>query len=110
MSNPKVIGYFAMKPPANCCCDGEALIVAGSHATIKKMLAISGATNVRLYKILKARFGEVLTGIKAGGAYSFDAESYRKFAPLARDEGIPCQEFDFTPATPEEIKLVTISL
>ena len=57
---------------------------------------------------MKARFGEVLAGMERGGSYAFDAESYRKFVLLAKERGIPCRDYDFTPSTPEEIKLVTI--
>jgi len=110
MTDSKVIGYFAIKPPANCCCDGEALIVTGSHAAMKRMFALSGVSQPSLYKIMKARFGEVLAGMERGGSYAFDAESYKKFALLAKERGIPCRDYDFTPSTPDEIKLVTISL
>ena len=109
MSDLKVIGYFSIKPPMDCYCDGEALVVAGSHAAMKRMLAIAGVSNPRSYTIKKAIFGEVLAGIKRGGAYSFDAESYRKFSSLAKDRGIPCDDFDFIPSAPEDIKLVTIT-
>ena len=110
MSSTKVIGYFSINPPADCFCDGEALIVAGSHAAIKRMLFIAGRPHVSSKHIMKAKFGEVLAGMERGGAYAFDAESYRKFAALEKDRGIPCSEFDFTPTSPDEIKLVTISL
>jgi hypothetical protein len=109
MSDSKVIGYFAIKPPANCCFDGEALIVAGSHSTMKRMLAIGGDAHVSAYTIMKARFGEVISGLERGGSYAFDAESYKKYALLAKERGIPCRDYDFTPSTPDEIKLVTIS-
>jgi len=110
MSDSKVVGYYSIRPPMNCYCDGEALIVAGSHAAMKQMLATAGVSNASLYKIMKAKFGEVLAGVKLGGSYAFDAESYKKFAILARDREIPCDDFDFTPTKPDEIKLVTISL
>ena len=109
MSDSKVIGYFAIQPPANCFCDGDALIVTGSHATMKRMHAIAGVSQPSSYKIMKARFGEVLAGMKRGGSYAFDAESYKKFALLTKERGIPCCDYDFTPSKPEEIKLVTIS-
>lgn len=110
MSDSKVIGYYSVKPPTNCYCDGEALVVTGSHATMKRMLAIAGISHPSLYKIMKARFGEVIAGMKLGGSYAFDAESYKKFATLAKDHGIPCADFDFTPSQPDEIKLATVSL
>jgi hypothetical protein len=77
---------------------------------MKRMLAIGGDSPVCSYTIMKARFREVISGLERGGSYAFDAESYKKFAILAKDRGIPCRDFDFTPSTLEEIKLVTISL
>jgi hypothetical protein len=109
MSDLKVIGYFSIKLPMDCYCDGEALVVAGSHAAMKRMLAIAGVSNPSSYTMKKAIFEEVLAGIKRGGAYAFDAESYRKFSSLAKDRAIPCRDFDFIPSAPEDIKLVTIT-
>ncbi len=94
----------------DCYCDGDALVVAGSHAKLKRMLAIAGVANASSFQIMKAKFGDVLAGLEQGGSYAFDAESYRKFSSLAKDRGIPCRDFDFTPSNPEEIKLVTISI
>ena len=110
MNAEKVIGYLARKSRSELVCDGEALIIAGSHATLKRMLARGATDPVSSYKILKARFGEVVSGMERGGVYDLDAESYARFLPLARTIGLPCGDFDFTPSTPGEIKMVTLSL
>jgi hypothetical protein len=73
MSDLKVIGCFSIKPPMDCFCDGEALVVAGSHAAMRRMLAIAGVSNPSSYTMKKAIFGEVLAGIRRGGAYAFEA-------------------------------------
>ena len=109
MSAEKVIGYLAMKSRSQLVCDGEALIIAGSHAALKQLLAKSASDPVSSYRIAKAKFGEVVSGIERGGAYAFDAESYRRFSRLAREEGIPCNDYDFTPPTPDEVMLLTVT-
>jgi len=108
MSADQIIGYLAMKSRSELVCDGEALIIAGSHATLKRMLAKGAIDPVSSYKILKARFAEVVSGLARGGAYAFDRESYGRFSRLAKEERIPCGDFDFTPPTPDDIMLVTV--
>jgi hypothetical protein len=85
----KVIGYLAMKSRSELVCDGEALIIAGSHATLKRMLAKGATDPVSSYKIVKARFGEVVSGLERGGAYAFEEESYRRFSRFAKEEEEP---------------------
>jgi hypothetical protein len=109
MSAEKVIGYLAMKSRSQLVCDGEALIIAGSHAALKQLLAKSASDPVSSYRIAKAKFGEVVSGIERGGAYAFDAESYRRFSHLAREEGIPCRDYDFTPPSSDEMMLLTVT-
>ena len=111
MSETKVIGYFAYKSRTELYCDGEALIIAGSHSSMKRMLTIAGVTNAELYTIRKARCGEILSGIDRGGAYAFDQESYGRYRAAVKDyRGVSYADFDFTPDSPEDIKLVTISI
>ena len=109
MSETKVIGYFAYKSRAERCCDGEALVVVGSHDSMKRIRAQSGVLDSALYTIKKARFREVIEGIKRGGAYAFDKEAYERFSTAAKETGIPCADHDFSTSNAEEIKLVTIS-
>ena len=110
MSSTKVIGYFSQRSSTDLYCDGEALVVAGSHATMKRMLSIAGVAERNVYSIKKARFCDVAAGLERGGAYAFDEEAYGRFAPLAKAQGTACADYDFSPSTPDEIKLVTISL
>ena len=102
-----IIGYFGATKRGDVVCDGPACIIAGSYKTMKEYLAISKTPGKA--KVIKTRFGEILSGIKMGGAYSFDEESYGRFLPLARQEGMGFEDFDFTPDKPGEIKFVTIA-
>jgi len=60
-------------------------------------------------KIIKTRFGEIVSGMRMGGVYSFDEEAYGRFLTLAREEGIGFEDVDFTPDRPDEIKFLTIA-
>ncbi len=82
--------------------------MAGSYKTMKEYLAKSTTTPPRKIKIVKARFGEIISGMRLGGGYSFDAESYRKFLPLAREEGMDFDDADFTPDRAGDVKFFTI--
>jgi len=109
MNDRKVIGYLAQRSRTELYCDGPALVITGSEATLKKMLSIAGVKELHLYTIRKARFGDIIRAMQLGAAYSFDEEAYHRFAPLAEEHGIPRQESDFTPSTPGGIKLVTFA-
>lgn len=77
----KVIGYFS-HTDENVFCDGDACIIAGSEELMKGYLRnLSG--NDERDVIQKVRFGEVLEGLRLGGAYAFDEESYGRFFHLA---------------------------
>lgn len=77
----KVIGYFS-HTGENVFCDGDACIVAGSEELMKGYLRnLSGNDGRDVIK--KVRFGEVLEGLRLGGAYAFDEGSYRRFLHLA---------------------------
>ena len=104
----KTIGYFAVTSRGEVVCDGPACIIAGSYKTMQKYLAMSRAKPPGKLKIIKTRFGEIMRGIKMGGVYSFDEESYGTFLILAREDGMPCDDLDFTPDRPGEIKFVTL--
>lgn len=77
----KVIGYFS-HAGENVFCDGDACIVAGSEELMKGYLRNLSGNDGRDC-IRKVRFGEVLEGLRLGGAYAFDEESYRRFLHLA---------------------------
>ena len=104
-----IIGYFAVTKRGDVVCDGAACIIAGSYKTMKEYLAKSKTKPPGKIKIMKTRFGEISSGMRMGGAYSFDAESYGRFLPLAREAGMDCDNEDFTPDQSNEVKFLTIT-
>ena len=103
-----IVGYFGATKRGDVVCDGPACIVAGSYKTMKEYLAKSKNKAPGKVKIKKTRFGEILSGMRMGGAYSFDEESYRRFLPLAREGGMKFEDVDFTPDKPGEVKFLTL--
>ncbi len=106
----KVIGYFAYLVATEVVCDGDACIIAGSEAALRRYLTISNPENLGRITIKKTRFGEIMKGMSLGGAYSFDEESYGRFYPLALEVGLSVSSADFTCATPDEVKFITVRL
>ncbi|MGK0186089.1 MAG: hypothetical protein ACI9R3_001872 [Verrucomicrobiales bacterium] len=104
-----IIGYFAATKRGDVVCDGAACIIAGSYKTMKEYLAISKTKPPGKIKIIKTRFGEISSGMRRGGAYSFDAESYGRFLPLAREAGMSCDDVDFSTDEASEVKFLTIT-
>src|SRR5690349_5244994 len=89
----KVIGYFSHSR-GDVFCDGDACIIAGSEESMKTYLQAMHKGNERDV-IRKTRFGEILEGLRRGGAYAFDKESYKRFLTLAKLNGmkdLPGQE------------------
>jgi len=106
-----IIGYFAASSRGDVVCDGPACIIAGSYKTMKGYLAKSKTKppgTIKIIKTIKTRFGEILSGMRLGAAYAFDAESYDRFLPLARAEGMDFGNGDFTPEKPGDIRVLTI--
>lgn len=103
-----IIGYFGASKRGDVVCDGPACIIADSYKTMKEYLAKSKAKPPGKVKIIKTRFGEILSGMRMGGAYAFDEESYGRFLPLAREAGMGLEDLDFTPDKPGDIKFVTV--
>lgn len=81
LESTKVIGYFS-HTGENVFCDGDACIVAGTEELMKGYLRNLSVDDGRDC-IRKVRFGEVLEGLRLGGAYAFDEESYKRFLQLA---------------------------
>jgi len=108
--NASIVGYFAATKRGDVVCDGPACIVAGSCKTMKDYLAMSKTKPPGKVKIQKTRLGEILSGMRMGGEYSFDEESYRRFLPLARETGMKFEDVDFAPDKPGEVKFLTIKL
>ena len=53
--------------------------------------------------IKKTRFGEIIEGLRRGGAYTFDEETYKRFFPLVTLNGIkdlPGKAFFAEPVEP----------
>ena len=104
----KVIGYFAYLSKSEVACDEDACLIAGSQTAMRRYLSISNPKTVHRYTIKKTRFGEIMKGMSLGAAYAFDEESYSRFYPLALEVGLPVTPADFTGATPDDIKFMTV--
>lgn len=88
----KVVGYFSYTNSGVVFCDGDACVIAGSEELMESYLhkLSDGGSNRDIIK--KTRFGEIMNGMKRGGAYAFDKESYDKFlsfAKLNEIDGLP---------------------
>jgi hypothetical protein len=86
-SPSRVIGYFSYSDRRNVLCDGDACIIAGSEELMKSYLQRISKDNKKDI-IRKTRFGEILDGLKQGGAYAFDAQSYNRFLHLSKINGM----------------------
>ena len=83
----KVIGCFAYFPGGDVLCtESSACIIAGSLEAMRQYLSKIQGGKQDEPTIKKTRFGEILTGLRQGAAYAFDAESYNRFYPLAQFE------------------------
>ena len=108
MLHHKIIGYFAYISKLGVFCDGDACVISGSDSSMKEYLSKMSEDAVSAYTIKKTRLGEIMTGIKAGAAYCFDEESYNRFYPLAKEEGVECGPEDFTGTTPMGLHFVRV--
>jgi len=101
------MGYFS-HGAESVFCDGDACIIAGTAEKMREYLnqLESGEENER---IKKTRFGEIMEGLKRGGAYAFDEESYDRFlhcAEINGIEGLPGKEgFAELAPTPHFIRI-----
>jgi len=108
--NKKVIGFFAFSAPTQVVCTGLACVIAGSEAAMKEYLRELDPGGRTGHTIRKTRFGEILQGLRLGGAYAFDSESYGRFYPLARMEGLEVKEANFEEARRRGDKFFTVQL
>ena len=106
--NTKVIGHFAYMSKTEVACDEDACLIAGSQAAMRRYLSISNPETADRHTIKKTRFGEIMKGMSLGAAYAFDEESYSRFYHLALEVGLPVSPADFTGATPDDIKFMTV--
>jgi hypothetical protein len=106
----RVIGYFGYTPPMHAVCDGDACVIAGSEARMKRYVEAIVSGSFKETRIKKTRFGEILKGLKLGGAYAFDEEAYNRFHPLAKKAGLPITPQDFSSPSPTGMHFVRIQL
>ncbi len=109
----KVIGYFAYSSPNEVVCtgdQGDACVISGSVRAMKAFLKESDPDEQKEHIVKKTRFGEILRGLKLGAAYGFDEESYKKFYPLARKEGLPVEEGNFNEMKSKGFRFFTVQL
>ena len=83
----KVIGYFSYTDFGEVCCDGDACVIAGTERNMRTYINRMAKSNQKDI-IKKTRFGEIINGLRQGGAYAFDEKSYNKFYDLAMANGI----------------------
>jgi hypothetical protein len=91
-SSTKVIGYFAYTRDKGAVCEGDSCVIAGSRQAMEGYVKKLAESPPRGLTIKKTRFGEIMTGLQHGAPYSFDDEAYKRFLPLARQEGLDLQE------------------
>jgi hypothetical protein len=95
----KVIGYFAYSSPTEVICDGDACVISGSEESMRNYIKSVPSTHPKRNTIKKTRFGEIIDGIKRGGSYAFDEQSYNRFFPLANKIGFNLKAEDFSMLT-----------
>ena len=106
----KVIGYFAYASPSEVVCTGEACVISGTDRAMRDYVAEIDPEGYKRRTIKKTRFGEILRGLKLGAAYAFDEESYKKFYPLARQEGLLVAEANFDEMKSKGFRFFTVQL
>lgn len=82
----KVVGYFS-HAGREVLCDGDACIISDTEERMQiyiKKMSGNGERDI----IKKTRFGEIMEGMRKGGAYAFDKGSYGRFFDLAKMNGI----------------------
>ncbi len=71
---------------------------------------LNDSINVRKHTIKKTRFGEIMQGLRFGASYAFDEESYTRFYPFARKEGLNVKWVDFSKDKPEGMRFFTVQI
>lgn len=92
----RVIGYFAYGLPQAVVCSGKACVIAGSEDAMRRFIVEMHPEGAGGHTVRKTRFGEILKGLRLGGAYAFDEESYGRFLPLGQAEGLALADADFS--------------
>lgn len=86
----KVIGYFSHTHSGQVFCDGDACMIAGSSERMAAYLAEMNTDDNEQDIIKKTRFGEIIAGLRQGGAYAFDEEAYERFFQHAKSNNMSC--------------------
>ncbi len=90
-----IVGFFAIRTGTpNILCDGDACVIGGSRAQLQDYIQNQGDENPADYTIKKTTYAEIRQGMKHGGAYAFDRNSYDRFHRLARQDGEKMAEFN----------------
>lgn len=90
-ASSKVIGYFAYNDFGEIFCSEDACIVAGSEELMREYFR-KKKSNIDGVVIKKIRFGEIIDGMREAVEYAFDRESYDRFLPLAKANGLPSDD------------------
>jgi len=110
-NDTKVIGVFAYRARTEVVCtDVDACVIAGSEEAMRRHFEEVHSRSADELTIRKTRFGEIVQGLLAGGAYAFDQEAYTRFFPLARDLGIPVAQADFPSEPDPERRFFTVRI
>ena len=102
-----MLGWFAFVGP-NVLCDGDACVIAGSPEAMRRIMARRAVRDAASFTIKQTRFGEIMTGLRLGAAYSFDEEAYNRFFPLAQMEGLSLGPEDFSDPGPHGVHLFRV--
>ena len=92
----KVVGYFAYASPQAVVCSGSACVISGTEEAMRRYVIEMHPRGAGGYTVRKTRFVEIMRGMRLGAAYAFDEESYSRFLPLGRAEGLALADADFS--------------
>lgn len=87
----KVIGVFACKGMNVACIDTDSCVIIGSKEKMEEYLKESEELEL---SIKKTKYGEIKKGLEMKAAYSFDEESYKRFYPLGKADGMQLKEWE----------------
>ena len=106
----QVIGYFAYASPTKVVCTGKACVIVGSRHAMEEYLLEIDPDRRELRTIKKTTFDEIKRGLLLGAAYAFDKGAYRRFYPLAKQEGLGVMDADFEKHQAEGLRFLIIQL
>jgi hypothetical protein len=103
-----VIGYLAYITKPQLICEGDSCIIVGTSEKMKSYIRQRNPQLTDIVTISKVRFDDIIRAMEYGAAYSFDEESYNRFYPLARKNGINIGPEDFSGKTPTGLHYVRV--